>query len=382
MKKTFVLAAVVLLASAGGLAAQDRISLSGDRVAIYNVAGEVRVETGTGPNITVEVTRGGSDGEQLEVERGSADGWQTLVVRYPDQRIVYRRLGRFSRSEFSVRDDGTFGLPNLDPRLGDERIKRGAGSKAGGARTRVTGSGSGLEAHADLRVIVPAGRAVAIHLGVGKVIADNINGDLQIDARSASVQATRLSGFGRIDTGSGSITLHGATGNFGLHTGSGAIHLQDAREGALVAETGSGSVDAADLDVSELEIETGSGGVTVIGAQARAARMSTGSGGIRAERLAARNFDLHTGSGSVRVELLSDVQVGRIDTGSGSVHVAVTRDIGAEVTIDTGSGGIDVDTPGFVVNESRRSFLRGRLGDGNGNLRISTGSGGVNFRSQ
>ena len=47
----------------------------------------------------------------------------------------------------------------------------------------------------------------------------------------------------------------------------------------------------------------------------------------------------------------------------------------------TAGGGIDMDMPGVVVTESRRSYLRGRIGDGNGTLRVSTGSGGVSFRS-
>jgi DUF4097 and DUF4098 domain-containing protein YvlB len=137
----------------------------------------------------------------------------------------------------------------------------------------------------------------------------------------------------------------------------------------------------AGLDVSEMEIHTGSGSVTLRDAEAPAARIVTGSGRIRAEGLGSHQFDLNTGSGSVRVALTRDVQVGRIETGSGSVDVAVSPDAGADVTIDTGSGGINVDAVELTVNERRRSYLRGRIGDGNGSLRVSTGSGGVSFRS-
>lgn len=381
MKKFLLISVPALLFGALDAAAQEQFSLSGDRVAIYNVAGAVRVEPGSGSNVVVEVTRGGNDGGRLAIDRTADSGWQLLIVKYPDERVVYRELGRFSRSEFSIHDDGTFGVRNLDPQLGAERTKADVGGTRGGRRVRVTGSGRGLEAHADLRILVPAGHAVAIHLGVGGVTASNVNGDLQVDARSASIESTNLTGFGRFDTGSGSITVRGARGDLGLHTGSGGINVRDVQRGVLVAHTGSGSVDVADLDVSEMEINTGSGGVTVHAAEAPAARISTGSGGIRAHQLGARNFDMHTGSGSVRVELTRDIQVGRIDTGSGGVNVALPRDAGAEITIETGSGGIDVDAPGFTIHESRRSFLRGRLGDGAGALRVSTGSGGVNFRS-
>ncbi len=381
MKNSVSLAAVAILASALQLSAQERISLDGDRIAIYNVAGEVRIEPGRGENVVVEITRGGRDGGALRVDRTSANGWRQLIVHYPNERIVYRKLGRFSRSEFSIRDDGTFGVKNLDPRLGAERINAEAGSDRGGSRVRVTGSGSGLEAHADLRVLVPAGRVVTVHVGVGKVIASHINGDLQIDARSASIEATSLAGLNRFDTGSGSINLRGAVGDVGLHTGSGAIDVVDVRGGALVASTGSGSIEAANLNVTELALNTGSGSVTVAEADAPAARIRTGSGSIRVNRLGARNFDLNTGSGSIRVALSQDVQVGRIETGSGGVNVAIAREAGTEITIDTGSGGIDMEAAGFVVTESRKRFMRGRIGDGNGDLRVSTGSGGVSFRS-
>jgi len=41
------------------LAAQqpERYAVSGDEVAIYNLAGEIRVEPGPGPDVTAEVTR-------------------------------------------------------------------------------------------------------------------------------------------------------------------------------------------------------------------------------------------------------------------------------------------------------------------------------------
>lgn len=381
MKKSVVLAA--LLISVGGtadLVAQERFTLPGQRVAIYNLAGEVRVEAGSGNNVVVEVTRGGPDSGELEFDQRAEGDWRSLVVKYPSNRIVYRKMGRMSRSEFAVLGDGTFGPRNLDPQLGAERIKGSKGSR-GGQRIRVSGSGSGTDAYADLKVVVPSGRAVAVHLGVGKVFIANVNGDLQIDTRSGSVDATGVTGFARIDTGSGAVSLRNARGAFGLHTGSGSVNAVDVQGDALVVETGSGSIDASNLDIRDLSMETGSGSITIVGAAAPNARIHTGSGGVRAQRFGSANFDINTGSGSVRAELSRDVQSGRIETGSGGVQVAITRELGADLTIDTGSGGIEFDAPGLSVNERRKSYLRGRIGDGRGELFVSTGSGGVSFRS-
>src|SRR5688500_15868556 len=332
MTKTLGLAAAVLWHAIPTLAsAQERCSLAGDQVAIYNVAGEVRVEAGNGANVVVELTRGGADGNELEIKRDSDSGWQTFVVRYPSNRVVYRGVGRFNRSDFNVRDDGMFGTRNLDPNLGEDRIKSDAGGIGGGRRIRIAGSGSGMEAHADLRVLVPAGKNVAIHLGVGRIIVSNVNGDVQLDARSASIEATDVSGLGRYDTGSGSITLRNGNGNFGLHTGSGGVRADRVRQGALIVDTGSGSVEASDLDVTALQIGTGSGGITLVGVVAPAARISTGSGSIRAQRFASTDFDLDTGSGGIRVELTSDLRIGRIKAGSGSVTLNTPANLGAEI---------------------------------------------------
>lgn len=380
MKKAWFIAGLGLFAVLDTAAGQDRLSVAGDKIAIYNVAGEVRVEPGQGPNVIVEIMRGGGDAERLRIDRKNADGWQQVIVHYPDDRIVYRRMSRLSRSDLAVREDGTFGMRNLDPSLGAERIKKAQGT-VGGRRTRVGGSGRGLEAYADIRILVPEGRNVAVHLGVGKLNVTHVNGGLQLDARSAAIQASDVAGFGRFDTGSGSIAVSRASGDFGLHTGSGGVTVSQASNGSLIIDTGSGSVQANNLALHELFIHTGSGGVTVDDVNAPATRIATGSGGIRATRFSTRNFDLRTGSGSVRVELLSDIDLGSIDTGSGSVTILARRELGTNVTVDTGSGGINVDMPSLRIDESRRSFLRGRIGDGEGNLRINTGSGGVSFRS-
>ena len=101
---------------------------------------------------------------------------------------------------------------------------------------------------------------------------------------------------------------------------------------------------------------------------------------MRVTRFASNNFDIDTGSGGIRVELTKDIEFARINTGSGSVNLTTTRDLGAEVTIETGSGGIEFDAPVQMI-ERRKDYMRGRVGDGRGKLTVNTGSGGVSFRS-
>src|SRR3954462_10752026 len=86
----------------------ERYSISGGDVAIYNLAGEVKVEAGSGV-VAAEVTRGGADAGKLKVVSGEIDGWETLRILYPADRIQYSRLADGSSNQLRVRENGTFG---------------------------------------------------------------------------------------------------------------------------------------------------------------------------------------------------------------------------------------------------------------------------------
>ncbi|MFQ5703749.1 MAG: DUF4097 domain-containing protein [Gemmatimonadales bacterium] len=322
--------------------------LSGRAVAIYNIAGEVRVVATSGSQVTVAVDRGGSDGAKLSVETGKLGTTQTLRVIYPGDRIVYPPLGRRSRTQLRARDDGTFG--------GNSHNGRGRGE-----RVTVVGSGSGLEAYADLTIGVPEGQRIAVYLAVGAVSVTNVDGAIRIDTHSADVTAGGTSGSLVVDVGSGRVEVTNARGEVNLDTGSGGIEVTGVQGRSLLIDTGSGSVTASDIAVSDLDIDTG-------------------SGRIRAEQINASDIRLDTGSGSVTLELLSDARDIEIDTGSGSVTVTVPDSFGAEIDIDTSSGDIDLAMP-VTTRRWSRDHLTGTIGDGGARLSIDTGSGTVRILS-
>jgi DUF4097 and DUF4098 domain-containing protein YvlB len=363
--------------------APEQFSLAGDRVAVFNLAGEVRIERGTASAVVVEVLRRGADADRLSIRTGELDDWRSLRVLYPSDRIVYPRMGRFSRTEFDVSAEGTFGGRAMRAALLEDGFSLPPSvrlrSRAG--RVRITSGGSGLEAFADLRILVPAGRTIAVHLGVGRVDVANVEGHVRVDARSGPVNATNIGGSLLINTGSGSVSVTSARGHVHIDTGSGSVQAADVSNGTLVIDTGSGGVDAARLDLLALDIDTGSGSIRVDAAVAPELRLNTGSGSIRAHRTNARDLELDTGSGSIVLELLSDVRNARLDTGSGSITMFVPNDLGANLTVDTGSGGINVGLP-LQVMQKGRTYLRGRLGDGDGTIIIDSGSGGVSLRTR
>ncbi|MFN2571178.1 MAG: DUF4097 domain-containing protein [Gemmatimonadales bacterium] len=340
------------------LAAQtSRHVLKGDSVAIYNLVGQLRVEAGPGSDVVVEVQRGGADAAKLDIQTGPLRGRETLRILYPDDVIIMPDWGRGWNTTLRVRDDGTFG--------DDEgRDGRGHGWSRDGHEVRITGrSRDGLEAFADLRVSVPAGKSIGLYLGVGKTTLTNVDGNIHVSVASADVAADRTRGTLRIGTGSGNVDLRTASGDVTLETGSGDITVSGMQGTRLRLETGSGNVTLADGKADDLRIETGSGDID--------ARTSSGA-----------ELYFSTGSGDVDIALVSIFSTLHIETGSGDVTLKVPAEVGAVVDLDTGSGDIDLGGLSLQVRRIEHDHVSGTLGDGKGRLSVETGSGNVRLERQ
>ena len=346
--KPLLLTSVAIMPAMSAAQTPERRTIPGDDVAVYNIAGVMRVEGGTGSDVSVEITRGGADASKLTIQTGRVSGRETLRVIYPDRRIVYRQgsgdWGRWrSRTTLRVNDDGTFGDHNDDGRSVD-----------------IVPSGSGLEAYADVRVVVPKGKRISVFLGVGEAKIENVEGDLYVDVSAAPVTSTHTRGKLSLDTGSGEVKVTDAQGEIDLDTGSGSVEVMNVRGPYLKMDTGSGRVRGSDIVADEVE-------------------MDTGSGSVRLGQVQSKRIKLDSGSGSVELDLRSDVDAVHIESGSGGVTLGIPESLGAAIRIDTGSGGIDTDIP-IQVKKAERSYLSGTIGDGKGEITIETGSGGVRLR--
>lgn len=337
---------VALTAVSAPDAQAQRYELSGREVAVYNLAGQIEVRSGSGSAVVVEITRGGSDADQLVIETGEIDDRQTLRIIYPDDRIVYPEMGRGSSTEIRVREDGTFSDSDWD-----------RGWRSRGDRVRISGRGSGLEAYADLTISVPQGQEISVYLGAGDASVTNVDGTIRMDTHSAPVNASGVRGSLVVDVGSGHVDVRDTEGDIDLDTGSGAVEVSNVSGDFLLIDTGSGSVTASDVTSSDLNIDTG-------------------SGRIRASRVNASDIRLDTGSGSVELSVTNEPQHIEIDTGSGGVTLTVPESYGARVEIDTGSGGIELEMP-ITMRRWQRDHVNGTIGDGGGTLLIDTGSGSV-----
>lgn len=344
-------AVATFLLSAGTATAQQstRYEVRGADVAIYNLVGTANVEAGSGAAVVVEIMRGGTDAGQLDVATGTIDGVETLRVLYPSDRVVFSGSPGQFHTTVRVRDDGTFG--------NGDRWDRGRGH-----RVEISSRGSGLDAHANLRIRVPNGQKIAVYVAGGEVTATNVAGQIRLDTQAASVTARGIKGSLTVDVGSGSVDVSDIEGDTNLDTGSGHVTLAKVTGDDVRVDTGSGSVEASDISANTFSIDTG-------------------SGSIRASNCTAQKLGLETGSGSVVATLNNNPRDVSIETGSGGVTLTVPDNFSADVMIDTGSGGIDVDLP-IQLRRWERDHLEGRIGQGGGRLSIDTGSGSVHVRTR
>jgi lia operon protein LiaG len=349
------LAVAPLLLMAPSLAAQSNdYTLRGERVAVYNVAGDLRVEPGTGRDVEIRVSLRGRDASRLRVETGTVRGLPTLRVIYPDDDIIYdggeSGSSRRSSMETRIRDDGTWGNNNgRDGWLRD------------GRRIRVRSSGRGVEAWADIVVRVPEGQSADSYLLVGSLSANGVRGNLRLDAGAARVTADRVTGVLHVDAGSGSVLL------------------RDIRGSQLVVDVGSGSITAEDLRVDRCTFDTGSGRVSGSNVACEVMNADTGSGTVRFAALSSNDITVDTGSGGVSLDLTRAARNLRVESGSGGVTLIMPDGANATVDIETGSGGITTDFP-IRTNRVERRALHGSIGDGSGRIMIDTGSGSIRLQ--
>jgi hypothetical protein len=357
---------VLLLALAASLAfavasapvvapAQDlnhEISLDADALDLVNLIGTIRIAAAPADRYEVRVEIKGRDADPDLVSVEVSEGSEARVrVRFATDRHrdwVYPALGSGSRA--TIRESS-----GQDARNWLERLLFELGRKS----VTVRGAGRGLEAWADVTVLVPRGKGADVSLGVGSIDADAVDGALKLATRSGSIAVADHRGALTADTGSGSVKVAGC-------------------EGALSVDTGSGSVVVSDHRGPSLHVDTGSGRVTIDRAETGKLHVDTGSGGVQARAIGADHGRIDTGSGGITLEL---DRMGEgpfvLDTGSGGVRLNLPAGASALINVDTGSGGIDARVPAAEVLEQSRGTLRLRVGDGKSNVRIDTGSGAV-----
>jgi hypothetical protein len=215
----------LMLASVGG--AQERYSLSGQDVSVYNLAGGLQIVAGTGGTTEIELTRIGRDSRELRIDTSSPS---SLRVIYPRDEITYPGMGRGSRSTFSVDDNGMFG---------DSR---------GGRTVRVTSSDraapGAMEAAADIVIRLQPGARLTARTAIGNTQIRNVGGSLTVGNIAGDITSTGTRGELTLRTASGRIEVADADGTVSLRTASGGVDVENARGTAVTVKVASGRINA------------------------------------------------------------------------------------------------------------------------------------------
>lgn len=176
-------------------------------------------------------------------------------------------------------------------------------------------------ARADFTVEIPSG--VVLHVSSG-------NGEVRVAGATADVHAT--TGNGAVSVGTGAATVS-------VSTGRGAVTVEGAR-GPVAANTGDGPV-----------------------------RIITAMGPVRAS----------TGRGGIEVSMASLPATDDLafTTGSGPITLRVPADFSAEVAAHTGNGIFEFDFPLKLQGRMSAYHVRGTIGSGGRQLRMTTGNGSI-----
>jgi putative adhesin len=170
---------------------------------------------------------------------------------------------------------------------------------------------------------------------IGYIADDALASNVRIDYDLTVPQNTRL----RTSTRSGDQTIDAIQGPVTATSRSGEIHIGSVR-GDLDVETRSGDIELVDQH-SNVQVQTR-------------------SGRVRLDGQPPRRWD--------------------VQTRSGDVEVALTRDAGAEVDIESRSGSIDSNRPIERRSRESRHRMQGVIGSGGGSLQVTTRSGSVQIR--
>lgn len=181
-------------------------------------------------------------------------------------------------------------------------------------------------ARAHMTVRIPAGMRVRSGSG---------NGDLSLVSAAAEA---------RLASGNGKVRVSGVRGRVSASSGNGEVYIENVG-GPVTASSGNGDI--------------------VVGTVNGPVNASSGNGDIR-----------------VTMDRLSGSEDLEFSTGNGRILVELPGDFSADLEASTGNGRIVTDFPITVTGRLTPTRLRGTIGRGGRQLRLSSGNGAIDIRKR
>lgn len=184
----------------------EKYSVSGREVTVYNLAGTVTIENYDGDVVQVLLSRGGTDAAKIKVDTDIDDYKGILRITTPGQLVTYPQVAAQAEPVF-VRDDGSF-APSLS-----------------GREVKIVPEGTGLNAWADLTILVPKKVTLTVNLGAGKIEAKGLVSPLMIGGINGQVTIADHTGGLKVKTVAAAVSVTGGSGKVAVETKTGNITL-------------------------------------------------------------------------------------------------------------------------------------------------------------
>ncbi len=198
------------------------------------------------------------------------------------------------------------------------------------------------------------------------------DGDASIEGWRAAVQATLEDGdlflsdivAERLvlELEDGDVEIVGMTGELSLASEDGDIDIRDCTSASAELRTEDGDIRLKRC-AGDFGVRSNDGDVELFEMRAGTLRIETEDGDVNLDLLEARDLDL------------------TVTTQDGTVEVHAAAGLSAELDISTGDGSIRVKSPGADLSKTKHR-VTGRLGSGEGRIRITTDDGDVSLRGQ
>ncbi len=195
-----------------------------------------------------------------------------------------------------------------------------------------------------------------------------------ISSASGEISVSSLHNGTKLNTASGEIEISGCQGENNLSSASGDIAVAGCSQTTLKINTASGDIEVSDCS-GDLAFQTVSGDAS-----------ASLSGNVQGQTVSG-DIDLRTDEpGTIKISSTSgDIQFsGPVNEGNNSVIATVSGDVsvaledGSSLMLEAGTVSGDIEC-GLELTESRKSSrsLSGKLGDGQGSLKVKTVSGDI-----
>lgn len=326
---------------AGREGQRSRLSVSGPEVAVYLVAGDLRVVRGEGNRVELELGPGSWNPviDAFAASTASAIG-PALWVRISTDRVRVPWL----REPMEVGVD-----------------RNGAvADDAGVSRAIRLGADAGVDVAIDATLFVPDGQRVVIRAGAARVVIEENDADLTLHLQDGTVDVKGSTSALTVRSTRADVRVHGSHGSLEVFNADGSTEVRGGRIGKAVIRTGRGGVSLGGSRFSELDVETVSGSV-------EGRRVEVGRGVIR------------TAGGAVT--LIDPLPTARLEvhsaTGRVTLHLPTTSPIAVEAASRSGRVTGAALVPGMEVSERAARLAHPSAGV----LLVRAGSGDVRLHT-